>query len=223
MLKENSKSEISSYYKNTRQDIAQYIKKGQHVILDIGCGAGNLGEFLKKNAYAKEVIGVELDLTATAEASTKLDSVINANLNLTNVTEVLRKYNKESFDYIVCADVLEHLVDPWNVLNDLRKYLKPGGHVVISLPNVRHWSVWLPLILRGRWEYCDSGIMDRTHLRFFTLSSAIELLKEARLDVVTYRPLLRGKSQLISKYSMGLFNEIIAVQTIFIGTPKIER
>lgn len=133
---------------------------------------------------------------------------------------MLKDFDKATFDYIVCADVLEHLIDPWIVLSDLVSFLKPGGRIMVSLPNVRHWSIWLPLILRGHWEYRESGIMDRTHLRFFTRFSAIELLNNAGGDVAIYHPLIGGKWRLVNKFSVGLLEEFVAIQLVFVGVPK---
>ena len=157
-----------SYFRNVRSEIAEYVKKGNNRVLDVGCGAGYFGEYLKQQGCASEVIGIEIDTNAAKEALTKLDHVLFANLNQASVIDVLKDFDKGAFDYIICADVLEHLIDPWSVLSALVSFLKPGGRVVLSLPNVRHWSVWLPLILGGQWEYREAGIMDRTHLRFFT-------------------------------------------------------
>lgn len=211
-----------SYYQNVRSELAVNVGKGNHRILDVGCGAGYFGEFLKLHGHASEVVGIEVDPAAANEASTKLDQVLCANLNQTSVIDVLKDFDKALFDYIVCADVLEHLIDPWNVLSDLVTFLKPGGQVLVSLPNVRHWSVWLPLLLRGHWEYREAGIMDSTHLRFFTRFSAIELLNRAGLDVAIYHPLIGGKWRLANKFSMGLLEEFVAIQLVFVGVPKMK-
>jgi len=79
---------------------------------------------------------------------------------------VLKNYDEAIFDYIVCADVLEHLIDPWAILAELVTFLKLDGRIIISLPNVRRWTVWMPLVIKGKWDYRESVIMDRTHLRF---------------------------------------------------------
>ena len=92
----------------------------------------------------------------------------------------------ERFDLVVLADVLEHLPDPWDALATCRQMLAPGGTVLLSVPNVSHYTVAWPLLL-GRWQYVDSGLLDRTHLRFFTPSSLADALSQAGLEVVAWR------------------------------------
>ena len=210
----------ADYYRHIRADIAEYIVRGSHHILDVGCGAGVLGAYLKQQGCASEVVGIEIDTIIAKEASTKLDCVLCANLNQTSVVDVLKAFDKASFDYIVCADVLEHLIDPREVLAELVAYLKPNGRLVTSIPNVRHWSVWLPLILRGQWEYCESGIMDSTHLRFFTRCSAATLLSGAGLNIVAYKTLMGGKWRNLDKYTFGLLTEFISIQLVFVGVKR---
>lgn len=131
---------------------------------------------------------------------------------------MLKDFDKASFDYIVCADVLEHLIDPWKVLTELVTYLKPSGRLVVSIPNVRHWSVWFPLILRGRWEYRDVGIMDKTHLRFFTRVTGVKLIEGASSKVVECRPIIwRRSERLLNKVSLGLFDGWLASQLVFVS------
>ena len=87
----------------------------------------------------------------------------------------------ETFDYIILSDVIEHLRNPWQAMKNLAAFLKPGGAVVVSVPNVMHCSVFR-MMLQGRWTYADAGILDRTHLRFFTLFEIAALLREAALE-----------------------------------------
>jgi hypothetical protein len=87
------------------------------------------------------------------------------------------------YDALLFLDVLEHLADPWSILQGSHALLRDGGHAYVSVPNVAHWTVRKELLL-GRWEYRDNGLMDRTHLRFFTLESARELMESARWRIV---------------------------------------
>lgn len=212
-----------SYYKHIRADIVNLVSHGAHRVLDVGCGSGALGEFLKQQGLASEVIGVELSAEVAKEASGKLDRVFCADLNKVSVGELLTKHDVGQFDYIVLADVLEHLIDPWESLSALTSYLAVNGKIIVSLPNVRHWSVWGPLVFRGKWEYREKGIMDRTHLRFFTKCSAMSLLENSGLKIRTCRPLLGGGvSRQINTLTMSVFSGILSRQFVLVGE-KIEN
>jgi 2-polyprenyl-3-methyl-5-hydroxy-6-metoxy-1,4-benzoquinol methylase len=208
----------ASYFRNIRSEIAEYVEKGDNLVLDVGCGAGYLGEYLKATGRAAQIIGIEIDEVAASEALAKLDQVFCANLNQTSVVDVLKDIDKASLDYIVCADVLEHLIDPWKVLAELVTYLKPNGRLVISIPNVRHWSVWLPLILHGGWEYRETGILDSTHLRFFTQVTGIKLIEGANTKVVDCCPIIWHRSErLLNMISFRLCEGWLASQLVIIG------
>lgn len=150
-------------------------------VLDVGCATGFLGE-----AYAAQgctVTGVELVPKTAAEARTHLDEVIEADLNVTALADI---FPGRDFDVIVFGDVLEHLMDPGAVLRSAVGLLATGGAVVMSLPNVAHGSVRLAL-LQGRWDYRETGLLDRTHLRFFTRESVVQMVADAGLDVTCLR------------------------------------
>lgn len=214
-------NQSNNYYRHVRGEIAELIVRGKHRVLDVGCAAGVLGEHLKQQGCASEVVGIEIDTTSAKEALTKLDRVFCANLNQTSVDDVLKDFDRASFDYIICADVLEHLIDPWTILGDLVTFIKPGGRLVVSLPNVRHWSIWMPLVLKGRWEYCESGIMDRTHLRFFTRETSQKLIIGANLDVIECQPnIWRSSERLLSRITFGLFEGWLASQWVLVGKVK---
>jgi 2-polyprenyl-3-methyl-5-hydroxy-6-metoxy-1,4-benzoquinol methylase len=208
----------NNYYRHVRNEIAEHVFSGKHRVLDVGCATGVLGEFLKQQGCASEVVGIEIDALAAKEASTKLDRVLSENLNHASVVDVLKDFDRSSFDYIICADVLEHLLDPWATLDDLATFIKPGGRLVVSLPNVQHWSVWLPLILTGRWEYCEAGIMDWTHLRFFTRASSQKLILRANLQVLKCQPSIYRKSErILNSITFGLLEGWLASQWVLVG------
>lgn len=206
------------YYRHVRIEIAECVADGRNSVLDIGCGAGTLGKYLKQQGKASEVIGVEVVREIANEASSKLDRVICVDLNRVSVSELLDKEDIGKFDYIILADVLEHLVDPWETLLALTSYLKSNGKIIVSLPNARHWSVWGPLVFKGKWEYREKGIMDRTHLRFFTKSSAMDLLENAGLKIRMCRPLVGGGvSRQINILTMSVFIGILSRQFVLVG------
>ncbi|HEU4522622.1 MAG TPA: class I SAM-dependent methyltransferase [Thermoanaerobaculia bacterium] len=150
-------------------------------ILDVGCGYATTSERLRR--LGNRVTGIESSAEAVAVASERLDEVVAADLQDT------AKIGDRRFDAIVFADVLEHLSWPETILKQYLRFLAPGGSVIVSLPNVGLWSVRLSL-LTGRFEYADTGVLDRTHLRFFTRRTARRLIEEAGLSIVrhTYNP-----------------------------------
>jgi 2-polyprenyl-3-methyl-5-hydroxy-6-metoxy-1,4-benzoquinol methylase len=119
-----------------------------------------------------------------------------------------------SIDVVLCLDVLEHLVDPWTTAARLAKLLKPRGVLIASIPNVRHFRVVLPLLFRGRWEYGEFGLMDRTHLRFFTEQSARQLLRQAglRVDDVRKSGLESLHKRAVIALSAGLLEPLLVFQ-----------
>jgi 2-polyprenyl-3-methyl-5-hydroxy-6-metoxy-1,4-benzoquinol methylase len=154
-------------------------------ILDVGCGFALNSERLRR--LGNRVTGIESSEVAAATAMTRIDEVINVDLR--DLDEVSERIGTRRFDYILFADVLEHLDWPLPVLKSYQRFLAPGGAVIISLPNVGLWSTRLSL-LAGRFEYADTGILDRTHLRFFTRRTARRLIEEAGLTINrhTYNP-----------------------------------
>jgi SAM-dependent methyltransferase len=181
-----------------------------YTVLDIGCAAGFLRPFLPEPYF--RLVGFEYDPDLVAQASQHYDAVYQADLN----TEFDIPLN-QSPNAIVLADVLEHLSYPDVVLNRLlQQYAKPGTPIIISLPNVAHLYVRLGLLL-GRFDYADRGILDRTHLRFFTLRSARQLCLDCgiRLQSVSVTPVplplvhpLFGEGKLL--FPVHAFNAFLA-------------
>ena len=166
------------YYENSREELLPFIPVIKDAaILDIGCGAGGLGRLLKENGCGK-LVGIELVAEQAARASSIYDTVY-----CENVENFAIPFTPETFDVIICADVLEHVIDPWSLLKKLRNLLKPSGTVVGSIPNVRHAAV-IGRILQGRFGYDAKGILDRDHLRFFTFDDLVRLFFEQKLKIV---------------------------------------
>lgn len=148
-------------------------------VLDVGCGFATTSQHIQK--IGNRVVGIESSGDAVKVARTRIGEVIEADLQ--------QFTTDRKFDAIIFADVLEHLAWPIGVLKRYTTMLKEGGSVIVSLPNVGLWSVRLALML-GRFQYEDTGVLDRTHLRFFTRRTAVEMLDAAGLRVVrrTYNP-----------------------------------
>jgi SAM-dependent methyltransferase len=165
-----------TYRGDPRPDIQRLLQPEGRRILDIGCGEGALGLALKR-AGAEHVAGVELDGGAAEIARGRLDEVVHGDASGT-----ARALGGGAFDYLVLADVLEHLPDPDRALADLLPSLKPDGRVIVSVPNMRFYPVLLRLAV-DRWSYTDAGVRDRTHLRIFTRRSLERMLGRHRLVI----------------------------------------
>jgi SAM-dependent methyltransferase len=183
-----------SYYVQARPEVADLVPPTCRRVLDVGCGAGHLGRLLRERGH--EVTGVELVPDQAEEARGRLDRVVTADV------ETGLPFEAGSFDAVIFADLLEHLVDPWRVVREAANLLAPGGVVVASVPNVQNLDV-LRRLAQGRWDYRERGILDRGHLRFFTLRSLRELFAQAGLTV----------THVGHRYRRSLFRETISFLT----------
>lgn len=150
-------------------------------VLDVGCASGYLARALRERGC--RVSGVEYDADAAEEAAPVLDQLVVGDLER---LDLAAEFASRQFDVVVFGDVLEHLRDPLPVLRSVRDLLRPGGGVVISVPNIAHADVRLSL-LQGRFEYRDLGLLDVTHVRFFTRSSLRTFLADAGFIAVDVR------------------------------------
>jgi 2-polyprenyl-3-methyl-5-hydroxy-6-metoxy-1,4-benzoquinol methylase len=147
-------------------------------VLDVACGSGVHGAELKR-LYDHRVIGVDLSAASVEKAKTRLAEAYVADITH---PERYPKFGRSMFDIIVFSDILEHVGDPLDVIARHLPLLAPGGYLLISLPNIAIWNVRFELLC-GRFEYQDTGTLDRTHMRFFTRRSLRRFLAEAGLEV----------------------------------------
>jgi 2-polyprenyl-3-methyl-5-hydroxy-6-metoxy-1,4-benzoquinol methylase len=163
------------YRDDPRLELLPMIPRDARSVLDVGCGAGGFGPTLR-SALGPEarLVGVEpVPSQATrARVGHGFDEVLDG-----YVPDALRG-RSDSFDLVCYVDVLEHVVDPWGLLGETREWLTPGGRVLAAIPNIQFAPVMWQL-LRGRWDYADWGTLDRTHLRFFTRATMIEMFENA--------------------------------------------
>jgi 2-polyprenyl-3-methyl-5-hydroxy-6-metoxy-1,4-benzoquinol methylase len=160
----------ADYFKWTRPEMLPFVPVHCRRVLDVGCAEGAFGESLKR-ARGIEVWGVEPVRSAAATAMSKLDRVVEGVFSPETALPV------GSFDCILFNDVLEHMLAPEEALRHARDLLAPGGVVVASIPNIRSFPTIWRLMFHASWEYTDSGVLDKTHLRFFTRSSIVNMFE----------------------------------------------
>jgi 2-polyprenyl-3-methyl-5-hydroxy-6-metoxy-1,4-benzoquinol methylase len=200
----------SHYFNAPRQEMLLFVPDSVSRVLEVGCGEGRFSAELKRTHATRgsslKVIGVEIDKDRAEVAKLCLDQVIVANVEHDNLDLA-----PASFDCIIFNDVLEHLVTPWRVLKSMQGLLAPGGCVIASIPNVRHLGVLKDLIFAADWRYTDEGVMDVTHLRFFTQKAISRMFLEQGYQVDTLVGInsrVRGwKFTLLNLLSNGHFND----------------
>lgn len=206
--------ETSTYFVNSRPEMLPFVPDSASVLLEIGCGSGTFATGLKERRAAAgspvEIWGVEMDEQAARQASQVLDRVLHG-----DVATVGDQLPPEHFDCVILNDVIEHVPEPAALLQSLRPLLKSDGHLVASIPNVRYFFNVVDLAVHGRWEYADEGILDRTHLRFFTRSSMMTLLTENGFQVETMvgiNPTGSAKFHLVNLLTLGRLSDMKYLQ-----------
>jgi methionine biosynthesis protein MetW len=155
-------------------------------VLEVGCSTGYMSRVMADRNCI--VTGVEVDVEAAERARIYCQDVHIVDLN---VRDWIDNLPKAAFDVVLLGDVLEHLVDPWKVLRQIAELLDTGGSIVISLPNVVHWMTRLRILL-GQFDYQPFGTLDHTHLRFFTVKTARDLIESAGYRIVRFHPVSGG-------------------------------
>jgi len=204
----------SSYFEWNRQDILPYLPSAADRICEIGCGAGATLVNMKSRYEASFVAGFDIHELSIATARGRLDRAEVLDVEAAPLPSYV-----ENIDLMLCLDVLEHLRDPWAVVAALHARLAPGGSIVASIPNIRHYSVSAGLLFQGKWDLADAGLLDRTHLRFFVRKTAIALMASSglRVDAVG-RTFRRRRDSAAAKFSGGLLSDVCALQYIIRAT-----
>jgi len=201
-------SKDKSYYKNIRIEIMPLLPEKIDRIFEIGCGTGETLAYIKNVKHAKWTGGIEL--TKTTEKIKK-----NKNIDLIIYGDIENKilpFKKASLYIILCLDVLEHLNNPWAVLKKLRSYLKKDGIIICSIPNVRNYKVLFPLLFLDNWNYSENGILDKTHLRFFTKKTSIKLIEKSGFKVDSITSLIYGKNIYANLITLNIFKPLFTFQ-----------
>jgi 2-polyprenyl-3-methyl-5-hydroxy-6-metoxy-1,4-benzoquinol methylase len=160
----------AAYYERDRASFLDWVGGNHERILDVGCGAGSNAAWYRRHG-GRELIGIEVDPQSADRASTPFDRVVSLPVELA-MAEL-----DGAFDLIVCADVLEHLVDPWAVVTELRRLSHPTTVLAVSMPNIRFLPAIAQIAIGSGFRYEDEGIFDVTHLRFFTPHDLDRLLR----------------------------------------------
>lgn len=206
-----------NYFRNTRPEIVGLIPTDAKFILDVGCSSGMLGKTLKAERKDVTIWGIEINPAVAKEAEKNIDRVF--------VEDIEKKealFEKDIvFDCIIFADVLEHLRDPWYTLRNFRACLSPNGTIVCSIPNIQHYRI-IKDIIKDRWLYRTEGILDRDHLRFFSLATIKNLFSVSGYTITTIRRNIKtGKLlKLINALSLNKLENFITHQYLIAGKKR---
>jgi len=217
-MKKIAKSEDDlQYFSGLRRDMVQFVPSGIQTMLEIGCGVGEFSRVIQQQ-FDAEVWGIEPNAEAAVLAAAVLKKVLNGTIeaNIDNLPDAF-------FDCICMNDVIEHLVDPWTVLQQLKAKLTPNGVLVASIPNVRHYKNLENLLLRGDWRYTDAGLLDRTHLRFFTPKSMQRFFSECGYRMTRFggiRQSRKFKLRVLCWLSFGRLWDIAYLQFAIVARPS---
>ena len=205
-MKFNPNLEINSdqtYYSRSRTWPSIFDLRSGTKILDVGCGRGTLGAYLQTK-YASEVTGIEIIEDNFLVASKTLHKA-----HLGDIESMDMSLLGSQFDYVIFSDSLEHMLEPKAVLERVRYLMAENGNLLISMPNIRNFRVTLPLVFSDQWEYRDEGLLDRTHLRFFTHTSICKLIEDCgfKVEQVRFDLPLSSKVGILNMLTLGLLRK----------------
>lgn len=204
-------------YDHDRAEMLAFVPADARCVADIGCAVGGFGQALRHHRADLDLLwGLDPDPDAARTASDYYDEVV-----VGTFPEGAADVPPGSFDCVVMNDVLEHMQEPERALAAARHLLSPDGVIVASIPNVRHTSALLPLLLRGDWRYEDEGILDRTHLRFFTRRTMVELFQNAGYTVERVEGINAWYPRLsrLRRIARGRLDEFLCMQFAVVARP----
>lgn len=210
-------SKASSYFDGARADIVERLPAAPNArILEIGCAKGGTGELALKTGKCADYVGVELHGPSAEIAKEKLTDVFVGDVESADLP-----FTEAEFDAVIVSEVFEHLIDPWAALEKVARHLKSGGLFFASSPNVSHYRV-IGRLLRGEWRLADKGVMDRTHLRWFTPESYAEMFANAGFDIESIGPVTPSSRRvnLINAVTGDRFRHLFWVQINLIARKR---
>ena len=199
---DNLSNKPTGYYESNREDMLKYIPQGTKTSLEFGCGFGGFSALVKER-FDAEAWAVEIDEKSAKAASEKLDKVINSDAH-----EAIDKLPDNYFDCVILFDILEHLVDPYLLLISVKKKLTENGVVVTSIPNIRYYRTLVSLVIHGNWDYKDHGVLDKTHLRFFTYKSILKMFDQLGFEILLMEGIHPTSSRNFRLLNMLLLNSL---------------
>ena len=198
----------AGYYGLERPDLVAELPRPIGRVLDVGCGEGGVGRSLRA-AGATEVHGIEVVPAAAAIARETLDGVYEGTVEAALLSDAL----PSPFDTICCYGVLEHLADPAIALRGLRALVRDGGHLHVSIPNARHFSLVYDLVVHGTFGYTDYGHRDATHLRWLTRRDVVALVSSTGWQVLCVTgDVSGGRNRQADRITRGRVREFLALQ-----------
>lgn len=208
----------SDYFANVRSDLLRLLNKNDKGLkaMEIGAGYGETLYYLKETGQASEAVGVDIFEDIEGKSNYKpIDRFIFGNIEQVDFPE----YHKH-FDLILLPDVLEHLIEPGKVLAKVKAYLADDGQILVSMPNIRHYSAFKKIFLKGDFKYENSGIFDYTHMRFYCKKNMADLLVSSGFEIVYSESSIKGYkgrsfAKVFNMLTFGMFEEFLSVQYFF--------
>ncbi|MGZ3496100.1 MAG: class I SAM-dependent methyltransferase [Vulcanimicrobiaceae bacterium] len=179
------------YYDQPRPELVELIRGTPRFVLDVGCAGGAMGTEIKRRYSGAVVWGIELNSQAAAAAKARIDRVLSENVERFDFGA--NGIAPASIDLVFFPDVLEHLYNPWTLLARIKPFLAPNAQIIASIPNVRNFVI-LEDLANGIWRYAEEGLLDITHIRFFTRRSVIELFEQTGYRIERLQSLLDGRT-----------------------------
>ncbi|MGE5266400.1 MAG: class I SAM-dependent methyltransferase [Deltaproteobacteria bacterium] len=207
----------TAYFTNARADFVRLLPRDPTArVLEIGCGNGATGALAMARGRAGRYVGVELIETQGRKARQVLSDVL-----IGDVEHMDFDWQPAEFDALILSEVLEHLLEPGLLLRRLHRFVRPGGMVLASSPNIAHWRVLRELV-KGRFDLADQGVFDRTHLRWFTPATFAAMFEIAGFRIDHIRPVtpFSPRVEMISRLTSGRLDHLFMTQIAVQGTRR---